>query len=435
MRLFVVHFSRIHLLVAVLLMLTAPLSVVTLAQSQPHPLWLAWVGNGAISLWNGIEVVPLTANSDGALARNPTWSSDGWLAWESTSDEGTNIEVWDGQTITDVSQNDAVDSDARWSPGGQLAWIAHQTDKEIVYVWDRSAGIVLSEESGSTSYPYPGDHLFWSPDGRLAWETSPDQDHPSQLRVWDGETIINVSDTLYSNGCTPAWSPQGLLAWFINCGAEGSTNRVAVWNGTTVTQFDPHYWSAFASLWSPDGRLTWMSNFRYYENSAHDVYVWDGDTPLLATGDMGAFEPLSWSPDGRRLAWATDTAPGQRDIYTWDGQTITSVTQDAAFDFDPLWLDNTRLVFHATHEGQDDLFLWDGQHSTPLTDTPDQEWDVQVAPDGRLAWLSGEQGSYITPMDVVAIEVWDGDLTHVPARAADVSRYEVTGLAWSPFMP
>ncbi len=96
--------------------------------------------------------------------------------------------------------------------------------------------------------------------------------------------------------------------------------------------------------------------------------------PLALTTHPGADRDPTLSPDGTRVAFASDRE-GQWDIYLVesDGTGLVRLTTDPAADRQPAWSpDGTRIAFQSDRAGQADLYTIgaDGEDLQRLTNTP-----------------------------------------------------------------
>ena len=161
---------------------------------------------------------------------------------------------------------------------------------------------------------------------------------------------------------------------------------------------------------SPGGRrIAFVSD----RGGDEDIYVMnaDGSRPRLLTRDRpraGGGAPLdtapAWSPDGRRIAFASDRAGGEQEIYVMnaDGSGVRRLTRTArhVIDATPAWSpDGRRVVFASSRVGHFNLELFsmrpDGTGLRRLTRTGGSDGVLgddatpSYAPDGtRIAFAS-----------------------------------------------
>jgi hypothetical protein len=108
---------------------------------------------------------------------------------------------------------------------------------------------------------------------------------------------------------------------------------------------------------SPDGRLVAFSSAR---DGNREIYVGDAVTGGLSrlTRSPGRDDATpAWSPNGRRLAWASGTATSH-DLWAMraDGSGKTPVVRTAGDDVEPSWGPGGRVVFASNADGR--FRLW-----------------------------------------------------------------------------
>lgn len=158
---------------------------------------------------------------------------------------------------------------------------------------------------------------------------------------------------------------------------------------------------------SPDGRLI---AFTRSGGGAAEAWVMnaDGTGPHKVTDIAGG--RVTWSPDGRRLAYMGRQG-GTRQIFAigLQDRKVTQLTDDASVKDDPMWSSTGRLVFWSKRDGAEQIYTLDparpGGPWTRLTKdgvrSVDPEWSpdgskiafARGTPDGGTIWTMGADGS------------------------------------------
>ena len=281
----------------------------------------------------------------------------------------------------------------------------------------------------------------WSPDGRrVAFQSNRTGTYQVYIVDVDGsnESRIGAADT---DDRHPAWSPDGSLI-AIDSGREGLreiwTIDVASGARTQVTRL-----GAVASFpsWGPDGTIS----FYLYRDGVLDIWLVgsDGSNPRRLTTGLAseqnnqctfACHSATWSPDGRRLAYA---AADQAQVWTMrasDGGDPVRVSSDGdgGRSHFPEYLADGRLTYVTEHvtPGRSwtdvwaigpggpesrDAVLKDVQAQGPFEFSSDGQWMLFSSP------RSGNFDIFLvplTPEGKEALKVQSANADPAPALAA-----------------
>jgi|GEM_PF-3004136 len=228
--------------------------------------------------------------------------------------ESVDLYVWDKLSrdlinITPQNVHQAADRyTAIWSNDGRLAITVYFSVLEPeIFIWDGEQVMNLSQNpSGRDSV------LGWSYDGQLAFRSS--RNSNDGMYIWDGSpntTTFTYLDVLINNTFfrEARWT-------FVNAStvSNGSASELLVWDGQsmiTVSQHPgSHHWSV---LWSPDGWTAYVDGLIAGPLSSGTLYIHDENNHLLLT--TAATYPLAWSENGFLLYCNAHDG-----LYLWSGQ-------------------------------------------------------------------------------------------------------------------
>ncbi|MGH9254882.1 MAG: protein kinase domain-containing protein [Vicinamibacterales bacterium] len=217
-----------------------------------------------------------------------------------------------------------------------------------------------------------------------------------------GNAAVGSSTAQYavSDAGTLVYAPPDPAFGF---GAAAGPPTTLVWvdrDGREEPLAAPPRAYAYARL-SPDGTRVALD----VRDQERDIWIWDLRRQTMT---RFTFDPESdilpvWTPDGRRLVWASQRA-GRYNLY-WQAADGTGAVErltespspQRANGFTP---DGRRLVFAQDAERQQgrDLFLlpFEGERrATRLVQTMFDERNAEISPDGRwLAYESSESGQF-----------------------------------------
>ncbi len=168
--------------------------------------------------------------------------------------------------------------------------------------------------------------------------------------------------------------------------------------------------------WSPDGRKVALST---KSKGRHDIAIIDYETKAVQKikfRDIDAIGSVAWSPNGRYIAFDGNVGPYQDIfVYDFDTQKLIDVTQDIFSDREPAWSSDSQYIYFISDRGsktklgefsvKENLLLQESIYQTDiykvqlgsnqavqLTNTPWSETQPNETLDGRLVFLSDENG-------------------------------------------
>ena len=236
---------------------------------------------------DGAWVAYTVAHVDSAKDR---YDSDVWMT------------RWDGSASVRLTTSDESESSPRWSPDGRtLAFLSKRAGAKAAQVWLLPMAGGESERVTDAKGGVSG--LEWSPDGKRLALLIKDATPPADTA--EGRVKPVVVDRIVFKQ-----DEQGYV----------DSLRTHVWTLDVATRLLVQVTTGDADddaiAWSPDGRRIAFVSMREpgADRTANsDVYVVEaraGASPRRLTTFAGGDEgPLSWSPDGARIAYRQTTEP------------------------------------------------------------------------------------------------------------------------------
>jgi Tol biopolymer transport system component len=155
--------------------------------------------------------------------------------------------------------------------------------------------------------------------------------------------------------------------------------------------------------------------FAAIDDSTNDSHIFaasiDEGTVRQVTSGTGTHHSPAWSPDGTRIAFASDSLePGNVDIYVMlaDGSSRERVTTSPAIDTGPEWADDgTILYLHTANDGdrQARLVEADGTHDRLMNGMTGLDVDYAWAPSGDSVAATTNSGGQVS---ITLVDANDG---------------------------
>ena len=373
---------------------------------SPDGRYLGFFGN------NKLRKAPLAGGSPEILCtvgsgRGASWGSKGVIVFAPESAGPLYRVSENGGEVTQVTALDA----ARKETGHRWPWFLPD-GKHFLFVtlpakqgnFDVFAGSIESKErklllaaSSAPIYAEPGYLIYMRDNTMVAQRFDPGRlatiGEPVSLGAapapsgWTGGPVVSASN----NGVLMRWGtglPNTILQWYDRTGKPAGEIPMPAGRHEELRL-------------SPDGKR--LATVRRSSVAAGDIWLVDLDHPAPSRFTFGpSFNyNLAWSPDGSRMAFASDRF-GPDDIFlkptNGASEEVAILSGKALFNEPSSWsADGTQIVFSSPDptSGWDiQLLPQDGKSApTPVVHTRFEERGGLVSPDGRwMAYHCDESG-------------------------------------------
>lgn len=203
----------------------------------------------------------------------------------------------------------------------------------------------------------------------------------------------------------PSLSPDGSTLAFVTGGETGPQLATIASDGSGFRILDVPI-AANSPVWSPDGSRIAFAGWRAstsgdVQSGNRDIYAVGADGSHLQrlTTSAADDETPEWSPDGSRLAYASnptaDEFSDQVEIWTVPstGGAPRRLTRNHVWDAEPTWSpDGTQIAYYSFADSRLWVMEADGSDHHPLVTTAPGFFAPQWSPDGsRIVGLGRER--------------------------------------------
>ncbi|HEX8291014.1 MAG TPA: protein kinase, partial [Pyrinomonadaceae bacterium] len=213
----------------------------------------------------------------------------------------------------------------------------------------------------------PGQELFpsLSPDGKsLIYAARSADDWDIYWQRVGGRNPRNLTEDSHTDDTHPAFSPDGESIVFRSEREKGGLFVMGATGESARRLTDDGFYPA----WSPDGREVAFSTEGFTDPNVRRLgpsMVWvvnvaTGEKRQLTDAKTGDAAQPAWSPSGALVAYWGIHKGGQRDIWAIPargGGRPVQVTDDAAFDWNPVWSPDGKFLYFASDRGGS-MNLW-----------------------------------------------------------------------------
>jgi len=251
----------------------------------------------------------------------------------------------------------------------------------------------------------PAADPVWSPDSKWIAYRGQDEDnhgrglfisHPDGSDATSLSTLADTNSPLPGTGKSVAWSPDSKQLAFISSSPDTRADEAAG---------DPRVITRY--LYKPEAR---EGKTRFNDNQRLHIFVVDIASKQVRQLTQGNFDEhsIDWSPDGKRLVFASNREPNQDEFFNYDlftfefaDNSIHRLTATESCEYDPRWSpDGKSIVYRGTRRGltdrettMEDTHVWlmnaDGSNRREIGRVID-------ARQGTPQWSSDSNAVYFT---------------------------------------
>jgi serine/threonine-protein kinase len=389
----------------------------------PDGQWLAFFAGGKLKKVSvtGGAVVTLC---DAPIGRGGAWGDDGWIVFSPNSAPGVNLlrvssSGGKPEPLMSLAEDEVTQRWPQVLPGGKAVLF---TGASTTGAYDDANLVVQALPTGARKVVLRGGyHGRYVPSGHLVYVhdrtlfAAPFDLGRLEVTGQAVPVLVGVTSNPLTGGAQFAVSSTGTLVYLPGQSTSGA--KPIHWMGregkTTPIRDTPANW--FDLLFSPDGRRLAVE----INEGGSDIWVyeWARDTLIRLTSDPADDEKPVWTPDGRRIVFASRRAEDSTSNLYWQSADGTGnaqrLTESKNRQYPASWHPSGKfLAFQELNpqtnfdlmilpmEG-DDGSGWKAGTPTVFLTSPSDDREPMFSPDGRwLAYQSNESGRsevYVQP--------------------------------------
>jgi TolB protein len=211
----------------------------------------------------------------------------------------------------------------------------------------------------------------------------------------DGSDVRQLTHDAFDHE-DPAWSPDGRKIAYVSDADHGQVITMMNPDGTGVQALSPRSVHAIHPSWAPDSASVLYCTTDDLDpprKNESDIFRLELSTRVatkVITGGINTFPVLS--PDGRHIAFRKiiDGTNSEVFLADADGGNPRNLTSHPAFDGWPAWSpDGKRIAFASNRGGNQQIYVMDadGSHVTPVIHREGRATAPRWTPDGTALYF------------------------------------------------
>jgi hypothetical protein len=269
-----------------------------------------------------------------------TWSTDGrFLAYTTNKNQADSLLIWDGKFNNSVHTSTGSIAETTWSQNGQLAFtdFGKEPSHPEIYIWSKGSGLANLSQNPNDDDRYPA----WSSNGKLAYLA--ETENGFNILIWNGkrnrsgqpDTRANFSipASFISYYSVPAWTNQGLVS-FSGIGTDQKHSQIYLWDGKNIRDISHMPESNnLGQSWNTNGEWAFTTAF----STENLVYVLNNKNVVIYYS-TGQYAP-AWSSSNRLVFCKPNN--NRWILMTWEDGTESELV--AGQEIEARWPNNSAV--------------------------------------------------------------------------------------------